>query len=39
VWVQDPDEAAVEVMPRAALQLAGADRTLRLLAMAQVLSA
>ncbi|MEI2418225.1 chemotaxis protein CheB [Orrella sp. JC864] len=33
-WVQDPDEASAAVMPRAAIELAGADRILTLREMA-----
>lgn len=35
LWVQQPDEATADVMPRAALDLAGADRVLTLHQMAQ----
>lgn len=37
-WVQDPEEAAVPVMPRSAIDTAGADRILSLDAMATLLS-
>lgn len=37
VWVQDPEQARADLMPRAALQTAGADRCLTLQQMAQIL--
>lgn len=38
VWVQDPNEAASPTMPRAVLDLAGADRVLSIEAMGKALS-
>ena len=38
VWVQDPDEAASPTMPRAVLELGGADRVLKMEAMGRALS-
>lgn len=38
VWVQDPDDAASPTMPRAVLDLGGADRVLTIEAMGKALS-